>query len=64
MFFTLESSAPPPVQQDTYGIQSNPDPPEMKEEPVETKEEVEDDEEDEDEEEEETPSKLSFFLSI
>jgi len=58
-FFILESSVP--IRQDSYGIQSNPNPPEIKEEPI----EMEQEEEEKEEEEEETPppSELSFFFS-
>ena len=56
---TLELSKP--VQNDSYGIQSNPIPSEIKEE---KEEEIEEEEEDEEEEEEveETPSEKSFFI--
>jgi len=59
--FIVESSAP--IQNDSYGIQSKPNPPETKEEPEEDQDD--DDEEEEDfneDEEEETPSELLLFF--
>ncbi len=62
-FLFLEPSTP--IKHDSYGIQSNPNPPEIKEEQVEMEQDVEEEDDDEEEEEEEkTPSELSFFISI
>jgi hypothetical protein len=55
IIFTLAPSKP--IQNDSYGIQSNPVPSKVKEEPEEIQEEEEEEEgEEEVEEEEETPS--------
>jgi hypothetical protein len=61
-FLFLEPSTP--IKHDSYGIQSNPNPPEIKEEQVEMEQDVEEEDDDEEEVEEETPSELSFFISI
>ncbi len=53
-FCILEPSVP--VRQESYGIHSTPNPPVIKEEPVEMKEEEEEEEEAEDDEEDEAPS--------
>ncbi len=61
--FIVESSAP--IQNDSYGIQSKPNPPEIKEEPEEDQDDDEEEEDFNEDEEEETPSELLlFFISI